>query len=527
MPALTDAGRAGASMQRRRLSRLGSLAGRVALLALCATLTTAIAPSARAAPTLLTGSYVIAGDEAIGLAGNATVVAGDEGERANVIRAFTPGARPTVLARFAPSTGTSRLAGWVQMAASPARLAVLDVGYVPGYKGSTGARYPLLATGPLGAALQEQTAGCRLAPSIDPSVVNFEAGFLPTHAIALDGNVLAYDSYGCLVVEDFSSGMQRVLPLQATIDPVSRGRVVELPTASLLQVAGHLVAYRSNPPGGEGAASVVVYDIERGTVLYSVPLPEAAGEEMPPPTFALQADGTLVIASEPSPGVCTATVSAPAQPSPVSLPVPACKVYGLHGGRALVVAPATRGRILAWTSLEEPALHPIAELGREEELTTTRPVTDGTNVAYSLKSCWRPDVYVTRLTEPGAPPARPGRCPIVVAAGHATRGRSRIKVRVACPLGCEGELEANAGTAAQLRHGRAPTVASRWISLAPGRFVLMTLPSAEEEDQEEELAAVRAVARQLRRHDRVQLRLRLSVETLHVPDSTRTVPVVP
>ncbi len=527
MFALTATQRAGAPKRCRQRGRLASLAARVALFVLCATLTASATSSARAAPTLLTSSYQIAGEEAIGLAGDATVVAGDEGERANIIRAFVPGARPTVLARVAPSTGDSTLAGLVQLAASSARLAVLDVGDVPGYKGSPGTRYPLLASGPLGGALQEQTAGCQLAPVIDPSVTHFEEGFLPTHAIALDGDVLAYDSYGCLVVEDFSSGMPRIIPLQATIDPVSKGRLIELSTASLLQVAGHLVAYRSNPPGGEGAASVVVYDIESGTVLYSVPLADFELGERPPPTFALQADGTVVIASEPSQGVCAATVSAPAHPSPTPLSVSACSVYGLNDGRALVIAPAASGRMLAWTSLEDPALHPIADLGREAELATTRPATDGINVAYSLKSCWRPDVYMTALTEPGAPPARARRCPIVVAANHATEGRSHIKVRVACPLGCEGELEASAGTTAQIRHDRAPTVARTRISLAPGHVAAMTLPSKEEEDEGEELAAVRAVARQLRHHDHVELRLRLSVETLRVPESTRIVRVIP
>ena len=144
--------------------------------------------------------------------------------------------------------------------------------------------------------------------------------FLPNHAIALDGETLVYDSYGCPVVEDFSTGLRRTLTLPATLDPVSQGHLVELPPMSLLQVAGHLLAYRANPPGGEGPASAVVYDIETGMVLYSVPLPPLPmfedGYQLSVPTFALQADGTLLIASEPSPKTCQATVSTPANPRP-------------------------------------------------------------------------------------------------------------------------------------------------------------------------------------------------------------------
>jgi len=50
-----------------------------------------------------------------------------------------------------------------------------------------------------------------------------EAG-IPAHSsIAIDGELAGYDSYGCLVVQDFATGLKRVIPLPATLDPVVKG----------------------------------------------------------------------------------------------------------------------------------------------------------------------------------------------------------------------------------------------------------------------------------------------------------------
>ena len=273
--------------------------------------------SALASPTLVTNRYPLAGERSeLALDGSTTLVGGYESETTNVVRAFTPGQAPKTIARATIKPETGEFGDSMYFAASESRLVMLDHGRSFTYKGSGELRYERLLTGPLGGLLSELPNTCGVTPTLDPEVTS-EAG-IPAHsAIAIDGELAGYDSYGCLVVQDFATGLKRVIPLQATLDPVIKGELQRLTEATTLRIAGRLVAYRSNPPAGEGPASIVVYDFDTGEQLYKVALPEGA------PTFDLEPDGTLVIAN---PSTCEATVSTISSPSPTALGVPACKV---------------------------------------------------------------------------------------------------------------------------------------------------------------------------------------------------------
>ncbi len=503
--------------QTRRFPARSALAGLLILVV------APLAPirSASAAPVLVTSTYQLASSEPLALAGSATLVAGYEGEKADVVRSFSAGHPPVVVARVHPH-GTDR--GQIVLASSPTRIALLEEGSTPGYKGCCETLYQNVVSGPLGGPLTEPTAGCRITPSLAETVVEER---IPAHsAIALDGDVLAYDSFGCIVVRDFASGSQRIIPLGATLGPVYNKVVWRLGGNGLLRVAGRLIAYRANPLGGEGQASVIVYDVDTGHELYRVPLPPYNPLVDPSPfggfstpTFGLQSNGTLVIAN----GVtCSATVSTVAHPSPLPLGIPACEVDGVNGGRALIVmreeghAQTLVGHnlTLAWTSIEAPSAHPIAALGVNGVLETATPVMDETNVLYTLNGCWAPSVYRAPLTEPGSPPSPPASCPVIVSPSYATLGTEALRVRIRCPLGCEGELEAQAGTAKELRRqeseiGPSAIVAPE-ISVAPGRSTTVTLQSREDG---EGAPIFRALHRDLRFRHHVNVRLDFNIQT--------------
>jgi hypothetical protein len=485
---------------------LPALALTAALLAMVLVLLAA-AGSAEAAPTFVTEVNPRASDEPLALAGPATLVAGFEGEKADLVRSFAPGRPPVVIARVHPKGEGS---GRIDLVGSTSRIGLLEKGVTSGYKDCCATYYRSVATAALGGPVTALTAGCFLAPTLDETA-DPEGGILANSAVALDGEVLAYDSYGCLVIHDYASGLQRIVPLQATLDPVDQGTIADLAAGALLRVAGRLVAYRANQPGGEGPASVAVYDIDTGSELYRVPLPPEGSSE-PAPTFALQSDGTLVIAGGAS---CTATVSTVAHPAPVPLGVAACEVDGLHNGQALIVTPGPGDhQALAWTPIKGAMIHPIADLGVHGTLQSITPVMDETDVAYALNSCWMPTVYRTTLTEPGIPPAPPASCPVIVSPHHATLTSRALRVRVSCPLGCRGELEAHAGTMNELRqaeHGRnVITQGLPNISVAPGHSATITLVPEEQEDPR---PLTRALTRMLRRRHGLDLRLDFYVQT--------------
>ncbi len=304
--------------------------------------------------------------------------------------------------------------------------------------------------------MHEQAAGCHLTPGLDETVTG-EIGIQPHYAVALDGDVLAYDSYGCVVVEDLATGFQRIIRLESTLEPVRSPVAWSEPT--VLAVAGRLLAYRANPPGGEGPAAIVVYDIDSGQTLYRVPV--KAPEPSNGTSFALQADGTLVLAESLN---CRATVSTVAEPAPRPLGVPACTVYGLAEGRLLFEVGAQRSsETLDWSPLQAPALHGIADLGVGGDLQAAAPVLGGGETAYALHGCWTPAVYRTTLEEPGTPPAPPATCPIHILGGHASLTHGRLTVAIRCPLGCQGEIEASVGPHGQLTAGRGK--ASRFLTI--------------------------------------------------------------
>jgi hypothetical protein len=502
----------------------------VALALACfATAAPASVGSADAAPALVTSTDQLASSEPLALAGSATLVAGFEGERnaarkLDVVRSFAAGRPPTVLARVHP-LGEGR--GNIVLAGSPDRIALFEKGYASGYKDCCEVSYQHLVSGPLGGPLHDPVAGCKLAPSLDESV-HPESGIQATSAIALDGEVLAYDSFGCIVVEDFASGSQRIIPLEATLDPVYNNILQRLDPRALLSLAGRLVAYRDNPFGGESPASVVVFNIDTGRELYRVPLSPYNPDE-DAPTFGLQSDGTLVIAQGNS---CSATVSTVAHPAPLPLGIPACAVDAVRDGRALIVTPGPENhRTLAWTSVEAPLAHPIADLGMNRVLEAAAPVMDETNVVYALNGCWAPSVYRVPLTEPGSPPAPPTICPVVVSPNHAALTAKTLRVRIRCPLGCEGRLTASVGSARELqRKGGGSSLTrneSPQISIAPGKTATVTLlPSVDEEAEETRDPFTRALARKLRSRHRLDVRLDFNVQTPSA-EETHTHVIVP
>lgn len=249
-----------------------------------------VAEGAVAQPTLVTGSFHFAGERSeLALAGSATFVGVEVGSRSGAVRSFEPGHASKVVASVTVHPADSEFWNGMFFAASPSRITILDDGVQCAYKGSECGRFERLDAGVPDAPLSALAAGCLLTPSLDETA-NPELG-IPAHtAIAVNGEVVAYDSFGCVIVHDFASGLQRTIPLEATLDPVDRG-VLQLSTrATTLRVAGRLVAYRANPLDGEGAGSVVVDNIDTDQALYRVPLPpdDSSGDS---PTFDLQSDG--------------------------------------------------------------------------------------------------------------------------------------------------------------------------------------------------------------------------------------------
>ncbi len=487
------------------------------LLVLVASLS-GVASAASAAPELVTDAFTLAGrDDQLALAESAALVGTEAGPNIDVVRSFTPGQPPTAIAH---ATLDSAQYSSIAFGASSNRIVLLDEGSTPGYKGSGGSFYERLASGPLGSLLSTLTAGCLLAPSLDETV-NDEGGDFRSHSVvAIDGEVVAYDSFGCLVIRDFASGLQRVVTLQATLDPVYDGYLLHLPQAALLHVAGRLVAYRANPPGGEGPASVVVYDIDTGSEVYSVPLPPEEPDgpaRVGSPTFDLQSDGTLVVAD---PSTCSATVSTIAAPSPRPLGIPACYVRRVRDGRALVVAPgAGDERVLEWSPIEAPLAHPIADLGSDGHLETVPPDMNETTVLYELSGCY-PRVYRAPLVEPGSPPGPPASCPVRVSPLHAVLTSKSLSVRLLCSLGCSGSLTASLLTAKEMRAGEVgqqigsepdtDAPASNSYSIAPGKSqAFKLLPT----NDTEEHPTVRGLARELKVHPHMQLELFFRTDT--------------
>jgi hypothetical protein len=497
---------------------LGTIGRIAALLALVATL--GVPSPASAAPVLVTNAYPLAGEESdLALAGSATLVGTQAEPDTNVVRSFTPGQAPKTIAKVTLDLTSSESGDSMRFSASPSRIVLFDQGISYGYKGTGATYYETLESGPLGDPLSNLTTRCELTPSLDETVSDEEGRIRPHTAIASDGEVVAYDSFGCLVVRDFASGLQRIIPLEATLDPVERNYIEYLPQSALLHVAGRLIAYRANPHGGEGPSSIVVYNIDIGSELFRVPVPPEAHPERETnrevPTFDLQSDGTLLIAN---PASCTATVSTITDPTPRALGIPACYVRAVRDGRALLVAPGTgKERVLEWTPLQAPAPHPIANLGKQGMLETVAPEMNETDVVYGLSGCY-PRVYRTALTEPGEPPTLPKSCPVLASSPHATLTSRSLRVSLHCPLGCHGRFTTWIGTAKQQRTGKGGTYigsepytgspAQTKYSLAPDQPKTFSLLPVGEYD---ESPTVRGLARDLRHN--VHLRLVLTCET--------------
>jgi hypothetical protein len=462
--------------------------------------------SALAGPTLVTDRYPLAGKRSeLALDGPTVLVGGYESETTNVVRAFTPGQSPKTIARATIKPQSGEFSDAMYFAASDARLIMLDFGSGSVYKGSGGLSYERLLTGRLGGPLSELPNTCAMTPTLDPGVTG-EAG-IPAHsAIAVDGNVVAYDSYGCVVAKDFATGLRRVVKLDATLSPVIKGSLQRSTEGTTLRVVGRLLAYRENPPGGEGPASVAVYDIDTGRELYRAPLPVGA------PTFDLQADGTLLIAV---PSSCVATISTIAEPAPRPLGVPACRVRRVYDNRALLVIPGDgTDRQLAWISLQAPGLHPIEDLGPGGVLESAPADMDGASVIYTQSGCWAPKIYRTSLLEPGAPPIVSRTCPISVPSAVATLTAKTLRVRLHCPLGCRGNLNARVGVPKQVRKpedGQSVVgIGLPNVAIRPGGSATLTLLP---HDNGEEMPTARALVRRLRRARRLDLRLEFRIDT--------------
>lgn len=508
----------------RRPAPIPRLAPSIKLLSAIVALVLGGSSPALAGPALVTNQYGLAGERSeLALDGSTTLVGGYESETTNVVRAFTPGQAPKTIARATIKPESGEFGDSMYFVASPSRLVMLDHGRSFSYKGEGEIRYEHLLTGPLEGHLSELPNTCSITPTLDPGVTG-EAGIPARSAIAIDGELIGYDSYGCLILQDYATGLKRVVALQATLDPVVSGTLQRLTEATTLRIAGRLVAYRDNPPGGEGAASVVVYDFDTGEQLYRVALPEGA------PTFDLEPDGTLVIAD---PSSCEATVSTISTPTPVPLGVPACKVRRVTSGRALLVVPSDDDHeTLAWTSLRTPTLHPVEDLGKQGLLENVPAEMNETEVVYTQADCWDANIYRTSLTEPGAPPPAPATCPVAVSPRVATLTSKTLRVRLHCPLGCSGNLDAHIGTAKQVRteNGGQSIIGIGLpnVSIAPGGYETQTLLPGE---AGEESPSPNKLVRRLRHKQRLYLRLDFDIDTptTYGSEGVRTYPhiVVP
>jgi hypothetical protein len=318
---------------------------------------------------------------------------------------------------------------------------MLDRGRGCAYKGTDCRSLERMLAGPLAGPFAEPAPACVAAPSL---LAQFGPEDQPLEhtAVAVDGEVLAYGSFQCIVAEDAGTGLRRVIPLQTLFDHEFDE------TRSELRVAGKLLAYRAPPTSSRRAGSVVVYDINQGSELYRVALPTDSASG---PTFDLQADGTLVIADAQS---CRATISTLAQQAPRSLGIRACAVRRVRDGRALLVIPAPHGRrALAWSSLSSVGAHRIADLGIGGYYESALGEMDGTAAVYALAGCEAPTVYRTQLGNPGSPPPPPATCPILVRSRHATLTRRGLSVELSCSHGCRGWFGAVVGTPRQLHGG--------------------------------------------------------------------------
>jgi hypothetical protein len=476
---------------------LTKISARLGALLTLAASTCCFAPACHAAPTLVTNAYELADThDDLALDGSATLVATRSDANTSAIRSFTGSLGSRVVSQVELSDETT---GTFSFSASASRIIVLARGVTYG-KGYIAGEEQQLSAGPLGGPLTDLTAGCLITPTLDEEVSGGEAHILDHNVVAADGEVVAYDSYGCVVIHDFQTGLQRVIPLEATLNPVQSRSVSDLPPEALMSLAGRLIAFRANPLGGEGAASVVVYDVDTARELYSVPLPPTVGGGSAP-SFGLQSDGTLVLAN---PASCTASVSTSANPAPRPLGVRACSILRVRAGRVLLIAPtAGSGRALAWTSLSTPGLHMIADLGNDGALALGPADMDETNVAYALTGCY-PRIYRAPLAEPGSPPALPARCPLRAAQAYATLTARSLRVRLECPLGCNGSFTAWIGIPSQRRRhkggsflGHEPYTgesATTGYSLPPGQAHSFTLLPT---DEYEEHPSVHDVARLL------------------------------
>jgi hypothetical protein len=438
---------------------------------------------ARASPTLLTNEYQLAGANLV-LAdvGPETVVAVAPSQRAErhgdvgSLLAFGAGApAPVARVRFGEVGG--EFSGAIRFAASASREVVLGTGISYAYKGQLPSTYEALLSAPLGQRLLSAgLAGeCPLTKQAREEFTE-EGGPLSHTTIAASGDVVAYDSFGCVIVHDFASGLQRTIPLEAFLAPWGETRagkrsVAGAGWASTLRLGGRLLAFRANPASPGGPAAVVVENIDSGEILYRAALPPDAwlGSQRVGPTFDIDSDGTLLVDDANS---CTATVAnvfAGRETHPLG--IAACAVRRVLSGRALLLVPG-RGedRLLAWSSLQAPQANVIADLGRDGVLEPALAETDGASVVYAVSDCQAPRIYRAALEDAGTARTPPSRCPIRTAR-QATLTRSGLSLQISCPLGCEGGAEAQIGSRAELRRGQGSYVGPGGLpsySLAPG-----------------------------------------------------------
>ena len=479
--------------------------------ALAAAAVGAAAPSvAPAAPTLLTNHYWLAGyldgGQSLAAVGAETLVASYEPKGDDDVLAFPPAGPATVTTRVGP-IGEGR--GIVYIAASPTRLVVRERGSTHGYKSCCSISYERVLAGPLSGPLQEQTAGCQRVPGLSGSASG-EIGPEAHYAMALYGDVLAYDSLDCVVVEDLASGLQRIIHLEAPLEPVFANEFYYEPT--VLAVAGRMVAYRANQVGGTGPAAIVVYDIDSGQELYRVPVP-GPSLALGGTSFTLQSDGTLVVSEEDD---CRASVSTIAEPEPQPLGIPACAVYGLAEGR-LLLRTTTGGKheILGWAALQAPVFHPIADFGLLDDHEAATPVLAGAEVVYALSGCRAPSVYRALLAEPGTPASPPSSCPVSVPSGAAVLNSKSLRIRLRCPLGCVGQLRAKVGVPSQARkpNGGRTVVEYVPVSILRGGSATFTLLRNFVGEPIERNLTARGVLRRLRSGHHLDVRLEMDIET--------------
>jgi hypothetical protein len=330
-------------------------------------------------------------------------------------RALAPGGGFRVLNRTPPPPRTWGLNA--SFAASATHLAIGSVLVQPcgchaQYTYYMGSR---VDSGPLGGPLTEEPDTC--------------SDYSGSQGVGVDGSRVAFVS-GCPPNRGGRRIIVRDLATRSTL------AVVAEDDAAQPRLAGRYLAYAGR--GRFRFGDVVVYDYEAGREVYRVPLGSGGG-------FDLQSDGKVVTTTRsredlsPVDGSsdCVAVDwASPEQPTPHDLPGTRCPVgYAqIAGDRIAFAANYDNGE----------AAHVVSDLAGNVQRSSSPLATtwnwDGSRLALAAPRCAGGTEIVVDDFD-GPPVSESPDCPVTVQRAPLRISRDwRVRYRVACRLGCRGQL---------------------------------------------------------------------------------------